>query len=140
MSVVTPISGETVTKFTNGILLDQGKQSIRLGTGLYTPSATICYANSNEIIRISSNVGIGTYDTESHLLKVDNGSAICGISLGSITQALSANSSPVLQYSASSTSVGSGKQEHDTTSELSPFQSPDLHSDDATIAEELDQI
>ena len=82
---VTPLSGETVNQFSNGILLDQGKQSIRLGTGLDTPSATLCYANSNEIIRISSTVGIGTTDAESNRLKVDNGSAICGISLGSIT-------------------------------------------------------
>jgi hypothetical protein len=58
-----------------------------------------------------------------------------------ITQALSANSSPVLQYSASSTSVGSGKQEYDTTSpDLSPFQSPNLQSDDATITEEIEEI
>jgi len=83
---ITPL-GETVNQFSNGILLDQGKQSIRLGTGLNTPSASLCYANSNEIVRISSTVGIGTTDSESHRLKVDNGSAICGISLGSTTNA-----------------------------------------------------
>jgi hypothetical protein len=87
MALVTPLSGETVTFSSTGILLDQGVQSIRLGTGVNTPAATILYTNSNEIARISSTVGIGNTNTESNMLKVDNGSSLCGISLGSLASA-----------------------------------------------------
>lgn len=74
---ISPVTGETVYANPNGVLIDQGQQSVRVGT-----DAVVVYTSAQERLRVFSNgsVGIGvTSPVSGQLLLLSGDIAITGL-------------------------------------------------------------